>query len=165
MHAYYILYNFMYKMALRISEICNYSPNCAHAILYEYCMLHEQSNTIIVKLLSHKHSSSTTTYRVKCNDKLIYHLKAYFNMRGSSPGPLLCHPNGSPFTRAQVLKQLKFDLQCSGFNSELFNTHSFRAGKATDLAELGCSNSQIALIGRWHSEAYKSYIRPASITV
>ena len=38
------------------------------------------------------------------------------------------------------------------------NTHSFRAGGATNLANLGVPDYVIQIMGRWRSDAYKRYL-------
>ncbi|RXN33881.1 poly [Labeo rohita] len=40
-----------------------------------------------------------------------------------------------------------------------FSSHSFRIGAATTAAQKGLSQQQIQALGRWSSEAFKSYIR------
>ena len=56
-------------------------------------------------------------------------------------------------------------LEKANFNPAHFNTHSFRIGKASDMAKAGASKTQIALAGRWRSNAYLKYIKPKYIDV
>jgi len=51
-------------------------------------------------------------------------------------------------------------LHMAGYSPKSFNTHSFRIGRATDMALEGCSDQQIKLAGRWKSYAFKDYIKP-----
>ena len=59
-----------------------------------------------------------------------------------------------------MLKQQLSELH---YNPDHYNSHSFRIGKATTMAEEGYSDIQIANLGRWKSNAYKSYIKPQII--
>ena len=40
-----------------------------------------------------------------------------------------------------------------------YNTHSFRVGKASDMAVAGVPEAVIRKAGRWSSDAFKRYIR------
>lgn len=51
-----------------------------------------------------------------------------------------------------------------GLNSECYSSHSLRAGAATAAAQAGCNDDQIKRMGRWASDAYSNYIRPAPAT-
>jgi hypothetical protein len=48
---------------------------------------------------------------------------------------------------------------------DLYNTHSFRFGRATDMATQGYTDIQIRMAGRWSSAAYKKYIKPHIIVI
>lgn len=64
-------------------------------------------------------------------------LKQYLNLRGSNSGPLFSFMDGSPVTRAFFTQQLSLSLNWAGCNTKLYKTHSFRIGRATDLASQG----------------------------
>ena len=161
--AIYIVYSLMYKMALRISEICDYSSKFRHAITFDSCHLNSATKTFSVTLKTYKHSEQSTSYLLKCSPSLYFFLSEYLKFRGLRPGPLICHRNGKPFSRKFVQFHLKRDLRCIGYNDKDFNTHSLRAGKATDLAMNGCSETQISVLGRWKTNAFKAYIKPQII--
>ena len=76
---------------------------------------------------------------------------------------MFIHRNNSPFSRNFTCKQLKSDIIDIGRKPDMFNTHSFRKGRATSLAEQGYTPDQIAMLGRWNSNAYKLYIEPSVI--
>src|ERR1700678_3857685 len=52
-----------------------------------------------------------------------------------------------------------FDAKLFSFVDRSFGGHSARAGGATFYASLGLSESVIMALGRWSSEAWKTYIR------
>ncbi|RXN13000.1 poly [Labeo rohita] len=64
-----------------------------------------------------------------------------------------------PATRFWFQKHLKSVLLLSGTPADNFSSHSFRIGAATTAAQKGLSQQQIQALGRWSSEAFKSYIR------
>ena len=86
-------------------------------------------------------------------------LLAYIAIRGGSPGPLFCHPNGKPLTRTQVIAATRQALVTLGLDSQLYAGHSFRTGAATTAAECGLEDSLIKALGRWKSEAFHLYIK------
>lgn len=69
------------------------------------------------------------------------------------------HSNGLPVTRQQVTAVLNKCLTRAGHSTQNFKTHSFRIGRATDLAIRGVPETDIMKLGRWSSQAYKKYIR------
>jgi hypothetical protein len=64
----------------------------------------------------------------------------------------------SPLTRYQVQKILQKSLCLLGHDGMNFNTHSFRIGAATS-ASMSVPSDKLKEMGRWNSDAYKSYIR------
>jgi hypothetical protein len=50
-------------------------------------------------------------------------------------------------------------LAAGGYDSALFSGHSFRAGSATSAADVGFSDWEIKMLGRWRSDAYNIYLR------
>ena len=80
-------------------------------------------------------------------------------VRPKNSGNLFCHANGSPVTRTQFAAVLNKAIKQSNLGISIFRTHSFRIGRATDLARAGVPTSAIMQLGRWQSNAYKTYIR------
>lgn len=66
-----------------------------------------------------------------------------------------------PFTAAQFRCNLKSILRELGIDDQLYDTHSYRSGRCTDLQELGFSIDRICEIGRWSpkSTTVLKYIR------
>jgi site-specific recombinase XerD len=72
--------------------------------------------------------------------------------------PLFIHVTGNPLTRYQFNSVLQKALASIG-NHNHYSTHSFRIGRATDLAIHGISEQIIRTSGRWRSDVYSSYVR------
>ena len=90
----------------------------------------------------------------------VFLLKNYLGQRPNVKGPLYCHFGGSYVTRYQFSCVLRKVFKYIGINnSASFRTHSFRIGAASSHFEKGTSEEEIKRLGRWKSNAYKSYIR------
>lgn len=74
--------------------------------------------------------------------------------------PLFCvgRYNQGPFTREYVVTKLQHLARLAGLTNGTWNGHSFRRGAATWAAQKGMSEAEIQTLGRWRSDAYKSYI-------
>jgi len=63
-----------------------------------------------------------------------------------------------PFTREHVVKTLQDLAISAGLGCGAWNGHSFRRGAATWASAVGIADTQIQTLGRWRSDAYKTYI-------
>lgn len=74
--------------------------------------------------------------------------------------PLFCigRAEQRPFTREHVVRTLRSLAISSGLGGDAWNGHSFRRGAATWAAQVGIPEAQIQTLGRWRSDAYKTYI-------
>lgn len=90
-------------------------------------------------------------------------MESYLKLRGSYPGPLFGTKLGSPLLAYRVLSLVRGTLEVLGESPSNFGTHSFRVGRCTDYALSGASSTQIRLLGRWHSDAFRKYIRPTML--
>ena len=151
----------MYLLALRISELLHYSKKFDHALSYNDFKLKGKLLTIFIR--SGKHNIRPMKYTVTCDYRFLWHIREFLKLRGSSPGPLFCFKDGKPISRKFFTAQLHEDLCSLNLKANRYNTHSFRAGRTSDLALEGASDRQIALIGRWQSDAFRGYIRPTHI--
>ena len=75
------------------------------------------------------------------------------------------HRDGRPLIRRDISKTPKLHLAILGYNPAHYDTHSLRIGKTTDMGRQRYSNSQIALAGRWASDAYVKYLKPEFLVV
>ena len=92
-------------------------------------------------------------------------LLGYLLLRGSSPGFLFQHLDGSPVTRSEFTVWLDTVIKSCGLDPSRYKGHSFRIGAASYAAEQGYSETQIRILGRWKSDAFKRYIRVPSLVV
>jgi len=93
-------------------------------------------------------------------------LTCFMKLRHSTHGeakqiPLFLHEDGSLYHNTELNKDLKSLLDqfpsLSSSTRECWSAHSFRAGLATLLSNLGFSETKIKSWGRWRSSAYRAY--------
>ena len=70
--------------------------------------------------------------------------------------PVFRWHTGLPFTCRQLNSLLKEFLKT---DNEGYSSHSFRIGAASTMGSLGFTDSDIQAVGRWHSNAFNSYVR------
>ena len=161
--AFALIYNLMYHGALRVSEICS-TNSPEHILSFTSVCLNNDESYIKLKFKSFKHSAQTLpTVMIACDSHLKHIFVKYILSRGTRAGPFICYKNRESITRTDLVNQLKQDLSDCNLNPSLYNTHSFRIGKATDMYLSGASDSEIAVLGRWKSLAFKRYIKPSII--
>ena len=119
------------------------------SITLYYFKTNQNGNPVVLKIPKDK----STLCPVKA-------LAIFLSKRPSVAGPLFIHSNGIPITRAQFSAVLSKCVHAARLSaSKCFKTHSFRIGRATDLAAQGVSSSAIMKLGRWSSNCFKTYIR------
>ena len=166
------LFSLMYHALLRVSEIAKTDGPTDHNL--EFCQITKKSqinSELYIQFQSYKHSDTRSLpppMRISANQSKhcpVSLYNNYLNHRGHfhQPTKAFCHPNSTPLTGDYVSKKLRSALSMALFDSFEFNTHSFRIGRATDMAAAGASDRQIMIAGRWKSLAFKKYIRPAII--
>ena len=69
------------------------------------------------------------------------------------------HMNESPLTRSQFTDVLAKAIRCLGLPTQVYTSHSFRVGRASDLASKGVPIETIKKLGRWKSNVVERYIR------
>lgn len=162
------LFTLMYHAGLRSSEVCH-TRLASHTLqLSQVQVLGSGSKqSLRVSFTSYKHSMSTPTplnlNKTGCTTCPVRAFKAFLRSRGTKPGPAFIHSNGAPVLRQQVVQHLQSLLRLVGIKASNYNTHSFRIGKATDMASKGYTHAQIAIVGRWKSNAFLKYIKPTLI--
>ena len=123
---------------------------------------------IQIKFTSYKHSGDDCpTLRLSSTDENKYcpvkNTISFLAIRGNTPGPLIVNAAGRAITRNDMSHTLKSAVQFCGQDPRRFDTHSFRIGRASQLAADNASDSTIRATGRWKSNAFLDYIRPHSV--
>ena len=77
----------------------------------------------------------------------------------SSDGPVFKAGRFNPLTQKKLNRTLRNLLQQGGFNHINYLSHSFRIGAATTAAAAGLPPWLIKKLGRWHCDAYLTYLR------
>ena len=72
--------------------------------------------------------------------------------------PFFIFQDRTPVTPSRMRNNLKFILKLAGFDSSLYNMHSFRLGRTMDLLLMGFSVETIKKIGCWKSNAVFTYL-------
>lgn len=119
------------------------------SICLKYTKTNQYGNPIIVRIPCEENDIICPV----CN------MKNFLAVRPKVQGPLFVHSNMKGVTRYQFAAVLKKCVEKSQFNSHAIKTHSFRIGRATQLAIMGVSDENIMKLGRWTSNAFGSYIR------
>jgi integrase len=161
------IFTLSYHACLRAGEAVQ-SENKEHTLQFAQVFLNPSSANI--KFNSFKHSGRRTPTVILQKDDSstscpVRTLRDYLNIRGNHAGPLFTNSSKLPIDRANFSKILKDVAQVIGLDPTYYNTHSFRVGRATQLAEDQHSPSTIQSAGRWNSSAYLQYIRPNHITL
>ena len=97
--------------------------------------------------------------RIFCPVELI---REYLNLRGpyqDESEQFFVFSDGSPLKPCHFRDLLKKLLRNLDLDPDLYDTHSFRIGRATDLLKLGYSVESIQKMGRWSSDAVFDYLR------
>lgn len=150
----------------RVSEIV--VPSCINvnrSLLRDDVRLDGQGKYIFVTLRITKNNQNgrPTTLKISSESDVALcpfrAIEMFLIHRPSISGPFFCHADRTPVTRSQFSAVLARCISrvrpgCVGIKS-----HSFRIGRASQLAALGLSEEKIRVLGRWHSGAFRTYIR------
>ena len=93
------------------------------------------------------------TNDLACAVRALRHLFQEFLAPGDAP----LFQSTVPFTRSIVVNNLEQALRSIGQQGH-YSGHSFRRGAATSARLAGLSDSEIMLLGRWKSDAYRLYV-------
>ena len=166
-HAVFLLAHFA---CLRAGEI-SLSNNKEHMLQSEQFTreVSQGGASYTVHFATYKHSNHQTPQIKLCSSPdpnlcPVSALDTYLSLRGTFKGPLMQSPSGKPLTRYRLAQFLRSCLTLCNEQPDLYGTHSFRIGRATQLAEEHAADVTIRSAGRWNSNAFKSYIRPSTFT-
>lgn len=168
-HLFRALFSLMYHAALRCSEVTHSPTNSHNLQASQISVVHKgSSSSLAINFITYKHSAPSpppiiihSTGSSVCPVRL--YLKYLQFRQHRCHLPAFCLPDGSPLMRTVLVTTLHTVLGTMGLAPHLYNTHSFRIGRATDMSHQGCSYSQIATLGRWKSNAFVKYIKPTAI--
>ena len=158
---YRALYLLSYHACLRAGKVVH-SNKTTHTIQIDQIEAKKQGYHITLKTYKHSNGKPTILKLTPTTDKHcpVKSLREYVTLRGNRSGPLFIKSNKKPLTRTEFSNSLKDCLELAGLPSERFNTHSFRIGRATQLAQDHTPESIIKSTSRWKSTAFLKYIRP-----
>lgn len=122
-----------------------------------------RSILISIRVSKANQSGPPTTIRIPCESDTalcpVCAIKAFLVLRSQVDGFLFVHHNGSPLKRSQFAGVLAKTIRFSAPTAGKFRTHSFRIGRASQLAAMGVAVEAIKRMGRWRSNACNGYIR------
>ena len=158
-----------YHGCFRVGELL-VSTSDKHTLRFSNVAYLPYANSLSFKLESYKHCDTPTTFVINhfhhqsyCPVKAIME---YAEIRPKSTSELMfLHTDGRPVNRKFLANNLASCIKKLGINKGSYNTHSFRAGRATDMALAGVPHYIIKLTGRWKSDAYLKYIRVPSFVI
>ena len=151
---------------LRASEYTSPTPtryNRRLHLLKKDITIHKDRMTIRIKgsitdqfrrstsILISKTSTST------CPVRAMKHFIKYGHHHRSLP--LYTFQDGTFLIRHRVSMMTKSLISSKVSDTYLYSSHSYQIGAATAAAAAGIPDSLIQILGRWHSNAYRSYIR------
>lgn len=168
---YTALFLLAFHACLRAGEVVQ-SSNKSHTIQIQQVttIKHKSRTAIRIQFKSYKHSKNNTPVIHLLPEKNVRYcpvraIKSYIDKRGQVSGPLFIHEHGKAVSRNQFSNFLKDCITMCGLQSQSYNTHSFRIGRATQMARDKVSEAKIKATGRWRSSAYVKYIRPDHISL
>jgi hypothetical protein len=77
----------------------------------------------------------------------------------SPSSPLFVDCFGTILKNSYFQATTRLILAAGGYDCALYSGQSFRAGSATSAADMGFSDWEIKMLGRWRSDAYNIYLR------
>lgn len=159
------LFTLAYFGLFRIGELVYTDHRQAgYALQLADITLSDQKLTICVRLCkTNKTGKPIFVHISSVSDKRIcpvIAMQQFMHLRSTGSGSLFIHANMLPVTRYQFCAILNKAVSSAGLSNQCVRSHSFRIGRATELAMAGVPSDQIKLMGRWQSDCYTKYIRP-----
>lgn len=161
---YKALFLLTYYACLRVGEVVH-SNKTIHTLHREQIVSTKTGYDIIFKSYKHNSGKSPAMHmsRIEVGHCPVNALKKYIKVRPGLEGPLFLKEDSMPLTRSEFSKFLKECVELGGMPKDRYNTHSFRIGRATQLAQDNIPEAIIKNTGRWKSSAFQKYIRPSSV--
>ena len=160
---YKCMFILMFHGFMRVGEVTHSVNNIA----FSQVQVSKDYVTITFDRFKH-HSGTPVIVSIPANRTrycpVILTLK-YLALRGTSQGSFFSFPGSVPIQTSKFNTVLSNSLAWSGFSHLNIKSHSFRIGAATWAASAGYTDSQIKIMGRWKSSAFRKYIRVKSFTI
>ena len=149
------LFSCAYYGLLRVSEVLNIQK--AHISLSNF-----KVSILIPRSKTDQFGNTTTLHISKQPNSLtcpVHWILKFLRLRpDNAPSFFFIHIDKKGVTRYQFNFLLQKAIQFHSIQGH-FRPHSFRIGRATDLAKQGVPDSEIKVLGRWDSKAFQNYIR------
>ena len=158
---------------LRIGEMASKSTDLGQSVLRHQDLSFPLNKGEVVAakltLTTFKHNRSGRPCHIHilrqagCGYCPVQALVEFCNLRSNRPGPLFTLSDGSAVSTnlfSQVLNQC---LTFCRLDPNHYKPHSFRIGAASFAADQGFTDAQIRSLGRWKSDAFKVYLRSATL--
>ena len=159
------MFLFAFNAFARVGEIC-LAGNVSNIIQLQDVHIKVQgTNPIICVCFSRfKHNFQGIQHNIQFGHgpSIVSASKAvqmYMKARGKLPGPLFLTEAKQSVPRSLFDKKLTTLLRFCKLNDNSIKGHSFRIGAASYASAMGLSDSRIRALGRWHSNAFKRYVR------
>ena len=168
---YTAMFLIMYYGMMRIGEVASGD----HAIKARDVYLADNKTKLLFVLYTSKtHGRYSTPQRIQIKGKDQEMSKMaqkycpyqctcdYMNIRGGYRNvndPLFIFADGSPVKPSQVRAVLRDVIKSIHLDQSMYDTHSFRIGRAGDLMKQGYSLDTIKHLGRWKSNAVYRYLK------
>ena len=162
------LFPLLILICLRVSEISlkTRSDESGHALKFNNVSFKNNDKTLCVKISSSKtdQKNESVTLIIQTQSDIdicpVLLLQSYLRIRFSclkGSNKLFVHFNSEGLTRYQLCSVLQKCLQFCDIPLHI-RSHSFRIGRATDMAKMDVADEQIKRCGRWNSVSYLQYI-------
>ena len=159
------LFTLAYFGLFRVGElVCTDHCQAGYPIRFDDITFSDNKLTVRVRISkTNKTGKPVFLHISSVGDKSICPIAAmqqFIRLRSSVSGNLFIHGNRLPVIRYQFGAILNKAVSHAGLSNKCFKNHSFRIGRATELAMAGVPSDQIRTMGRWQSGCYTKYIRP-----
>lgn len=159
-------YLLAYFALLRVSEIVfsSYIQADRPLLSEDVKLLHDHTALIItIRLSKTNQRGMPTVMRIPSSGSpsfcCVAAVQHYLCLRPSNAHYFFAHINGTPLTRSQFSAVLAKAIHTLRLPTNIYTSHSFRIGRATDLSSKGLSSDIIKKLGRWRSDVVNRYIR------
>lgn len=142
---------------LRAADV-RFSKSKQKVVLYLRSSKTHTLNDFPQKIEIHKVPQMGKDCPVNC---ILDYIQERGNTNDDEQEPFFVLKEKSPFTALQFRNNLRLILRSLGIDDQLYDTHSYRCGRCTDLQEMGFSIDRICEVGRWSpkSTTVLNYIR------